>query len=244
MFRKILFLSIVLGVVGFGIMLHHFSEASGLIKKYQKLGLIQSDLKYEKVERSWGDQGLIFYKVQFPFVDTPVQADKMTLSLTDSGMSAKLKNARIKVIDGLKKAYGSEMAEELNAYVPYKDFSNRLLTSMAVMGIDEFIGDIAVNTFYSDAKTMKFTIQMDQKNQQTLEMEGTIHIPVVGAHQVSDLWNGEVKSAQIKLKKNLLSKYINYAKSRNFDLPDFVQNGWIKLKGKAGNYPPLKRILK
>ena len=93
MFRKILFSGIILCIVGVAIVLHHFSQTEDILKKYQKLGLVQSDLKYEKVERSWGNQGLIFYQVQFPFIDTPTQADKMTLSLADSGMNLKLKNA-------------------------------------------------------------------------------------------------------------------------------------------------------
>ena len=245
MFHKTLFITIILCIVGVAIGFHYFSETSGLLNRYQKLGLVQSDLKYEKVERSWGDQGLIFYQVQFPFINTPIKADKMSLSLEDSGISMKLKNARIKVIEGLKKAYNSDVSEKLNTYVPYKDFINRLLTTMAVMGIDDFLGDIAINTVYSDAKTMKFNIQMAQENQPTIQMEGIIHVPIIGAHQLSDLWNGEVESVQVKVKESLFNRYINYAKSRNFSLPSSIQNGILKMKGKVGNtLPSLKQILK
>ena len=61
MYHKVIFAGAVLSVVGLGLFFHHFSQTSDLLKKYQKLGLVQSDIKYEKVEKSWGDQGLIFY---------------------------------------------------------------------------------------------------------------------------------------------------------------------------------------
>ncbi len=244
MFHKTLFITIILSIIGLGIVLNHFSNTSDLLKKYQKLGLIQSDIKYEKVERSWGDQGLIFYQVQFPFINTPIQADKMTLSLDDSGMNAEFKNARIQVMEGLKNVYGFKVTEKLNEYIPYKDFSNRLLTSLAVMGIDEFVGDITVNTFYSDAKTMKFTIRMDQEHQSTLQIEGVIHIPIVGAHQLSDLWNGKIESSEIKVKESLFNRYINYAKSRSYDLPESVKKGILTIKGKVNVLSPLKNVLK
>ena len=243
MFHKILFAGVVLIIVGVSITFRHFSETTDLIKKYQKLGLVQSDLKYEKVEKTWGSQGLIFYQVQFPFIDIPMESDSMTLSLTDSGMSAKLKNARIRVTEGLKKLYGSQIADNLNTYIPYKDFFSRLLTSMAVMGIDEFAGDITVNTLYSDVKTMQFTVQMEQESSPTLQMEGIIHIPIIGAHQISDLWNGEVDSAEIKVKEPLLKRYINYAKSRRISVPDSVKRGVLKVKERAPLHS-LKNILK
>lgn len=242
MYHKVLFIFVILFVVGLGMFFHHFSETSDLLKKYQKLGFVQSDLKYEKLEKAWGDQGLIFYQVQFPFIEVPMQADKMTLSLEDTGMNLKLKNIKIKVSEGLKKLYGSQMAENLNSYVPYKDFINNLLTSMAVMGIDEFVGDIFVNTFYSDAKTMRFDINMVQENQPTLQMQGTIHIPIVGAHQISDLWNGRVDTAEMKIKDSLFDRYINYAKSRHVQFSDSMKKGFLKIKGKIT--PSLKNILR
>ena len=164
----------------------------------------------------------------------------MSLSLEDSGMNLKLKNAKIKVSDGLKKTYGSEMAQNLKAYIPYQDFTNKLLTSLSTMGIDEFIGDISVNTIYSDAKSMNFTIQMTQDNQPALKMQGVIHIPIVGAHQISDLWNGRMDFAEISIKESLLNRYINYAKSRHFNLKE----GFLKIKGKINSLPSLKSILK
>ena len=60
MFHKILFVGVILTMVGFGIVFHYFSQTADLTQKYQKLGLIQSDLEYEKVEKTWGEQGLIF----------------------------------------------------------------------------------------------------------------------------------------------------------------------------------------
>ena len=240
MYHKVIFAGAVLSAVGLGIFFHHFSQTSDLLKKYQKLGLVQSDIKYEKVEKSWGDQGLIFYQVQFPFIDVPVQADKMNLSLEDSGMRLKLKNAKLKVSEGLKKMYGSEMAQNLNSYIPYKDFTNKLLTSLSTMGIDEFVGDISVNTLYGDAKTMDFSIQMEQDNQPTLRMQGVIHVPIVGAHQISDLWNGRVDFAEISIQDSLLNRYVNYAKSRRFNLKE----GFLKIKGKMNSLPSLKSILK
>ena len=243
MFHKILFIITVFIIVGLGILFHHFSETSDLMKKYQKLGLVQSDLRYTKVEKTWGDQGLIFYQVQFPFVDVPMESDTMTLSLTDSKMNMKLKNVRVNVTEGLKKLYGSQIADNLNSYVPYKDFFNNLLTSMAVMGIDEFVGDISVNTVYSDVKTMQFTVQMEQESSSTLEMKGIIHIPIIGAHQISDLWNGKVDSAEVKMKESLFKRYINYAKSRHISVPNFVKDGLFKMKGST-YLRPLKNILK
>ena len=244
MFHKILFICTILFIVGMAIVLHHFSQTSDLLKKYQKLGLIQSDLQYERVEKSWGNQGLIFYQVQFPFIEIPVQANRMHLSLSDTGMGLNLEKAHIKVIEGLKKIHGSQMALKLNEYVPYQDFISHLLTSMAVMGIDEFVGDIFVNTVYSDAQTMHFDIRMDQENQPTLQMQGTIHIPIVGAHQISDLWNGQLESAEIKVKDSLFDRYINYAKSRQIALPNSIKKGLLKIKGKVQPLFPLKNILK
>ena len=240
MYYKVIFAGAVLSLVGLGFFFQHFSQTSDLLKKYQKLGLIESDIKYEKVEKTWGDQGLIFYKVQFPFIDVPVQADKMNLSLADSGMNLKLKNAKINVAEGLKKNYGSEIMQNLNGYVPYKDFTNKLLTSLSTMGIDEFVGDISVNTLYSDAKSMNFSIQMEQDNQPTFQMQGVIHVPIVGAHQISDLWNGRVDFAEITMKESLMNRYINYAKSRHFNFKE----GFLKIKGKINSLPSLKSILR
>ena len=233
MFHKVLFAGIILTMVGFGILFHHFSQTADLSKKYQKLGLVQSDFEYEKVEKSWGEQGLIFYQIRLPFIDTSLYADKMNIHLSDNNMNLTLKNAHVKIIEGLKNLYGSEIAENLNNYVPYKDFLNQILTTMAVMGIDEFIGDISVNTVYSDAKTMRFTVDMVQENQPTLQITGTLHIPIVGAHQISDLWNGKIDSAEIKVKESLFKRYIDYAQSRKFTLPENIKNGIFQLKEKA-----------
>ena len=244
MYHKIIFAGTILSLVGLGLVFHHFSHTSDLFKKYQKLGLVQSDIQYEKVEKAWGDQGLIFYQVQFPFIDVPVQADKMNLSLADSGMHLKLKNAKVKVSESLKKMYGSDMAQKLNNYVPYQDFATKLLTSLSTMGIDEFVGDISVNTLYGDAKTMKFDIQMSQEDQPTLQMQGVIHVPIVGAHQISDLWNGRVDFAEIKVQDSLLNRYTNYAKSRHFNLSDSVKKEFLKIKGKLNSLPSLKSLLR
>ncbi|MGN0919849.1 MAG: hypothetical protein ACI4OR_03750 [Alphaproteobacteria bacterium] len=243
MFHKILFACVIFAFLGLGILFHHFSETTDLMKRYQKLGLVQSDFKYEKVEKTWGDQGLIFYQVKFPFINVPMESDTMTLSLNDSGMNIKLKNTHIGVTQGLKNLYGSQMAERLNTYVPYQDFFSHLLTSMAVMGVDEFVGDISVNTVYSDIKTMQFTVQMEQESSPTLEIKGVIHIPIIGAHQMSDLWNGQVESADIKVKESWLYRYVNYAKSRRTHVSDSIKNGLLKIKEKA-RLSPLKNILK
>ena len=242
MFHKTLFSGLILGVAALGMVFHHFSQTSTLLNKYQKFGLIKSDLRYEKVEKSWGSQGLIFYKVQFPFVNVPISSDQMNISLSDQGMNLKLKNANIKVTEGLKKIYGSKIAENLNTYVPYKDFMENILTSMAVMGINEFAGDISVNTLYSDAKTMNFKVDMTQKNQPTLQVNGVIHIPVVGAHQISDLWNGKIDSAEVKLKDSFLKRYINYANSKKIPLPKSLKKGILYFKDKSAILPQLKKI--
>ena len=241
MFHKILFAGTILLCIGFAMLLNYFSQTSDLLAKYQKLGLVQSDIQYEKVEKSWGEQGLIFYQVQFPFINLPVRADSMNIQLKDAGMKLKLKNTRLNVTQGLKKMYGSEIMDNLNDYVPYKDFFEKILTSMAVMGIDEFIGDVSLNTVYSDAKTMRFEAKMTQENQPVLHINGVIHIPIVGAHQISDLWNGKVESIEVKTDESLFQKYIHYAKSRHFQLPQNIQKGIFKLK-EAGL--KLKNILR
>ena len=239
MFHKIILVTGILLTVGGIMVMNHFAQPFDLIKKYQKLGLVESDLRYEKVEKAWGDQGLIFYQVQLPFVAVPVQADRMTLSLADTGMQVKFRNIRIHVIEGLKKKYGSDLENNLNRYVPYQDFFSHLLTSLAVMGIDDFMGDMALNTVYSDAKTMRFTIEMKQKRQPVLKMEGVIHIPLVGAHQLSDLWNGQINDATIQVEESFFDRYVNYAKSRRLGIPDFFKKGMLKIK----NSPALKNIL-
>ncbi|MBO7483691.1 MAG: hypothetical protein J6T55_01030 [Alphaproteobacteria bacterium] len=238
MFHKTFFITIILSLVGLGIFIHHFFQTSELLNKYQKLGFVQSDIKYDRVEKSWGEQGLIFYQVQFPFVNIPIQSDQMRIHLSDSGMNLKLKNAKINVIEGLKNVYGSEIAKSLNTYVPYRDFFNHIMITLASMGIDEFIGDISVNTLYSDIKTMRFNIQMEQEKQPTLQMSGTIHIPVVGAHQLSDLWNGKIDSLDLNIEKSYFQKYLNYAKSKNIRLPEYIHNGQIKLKEKTRQLLP------
>ena len=243
MLHKILFSGLILLVALVGMVFHHFSQTSDLLKKYSKFGLVQSDIKFEKVERSWGEQGLIFYQVQFPFINFPVQADKMKIHLSDAGMKLQLNNATINVTEGLNNIYGSKIMNNLNTYVPYKDFLNKILTSMALMGVDEFKGDIAVNTFYSDLKTMNFDIEMNQNQQSTIQMSGTIHIPIVGAHQISDLWNGEIDSSEIKVKESLFKNYVNYAKSRNIQLPQNIKDGILKFKKSMNPIPKLKSIL-
>ena len=242
MFHKILFAGVILVAVSLGGVFHHFSQTSDLLKKYNKLGLIQSDLKFEIVEKSWGKQGLIFYQIQFPFIDIPVKADKMKIHLSDEGMNLKLNNAHINVTDGLKKTYGSEITNNLNKYVPYKDFTNKILTSMALMGIDEFVGDISINTFYNDIKSMNFDIEMSQNQQSTFQIKGVIHIPIAGAHQISDLWNGEIEMGEVKVKESLFKRYINYAKSRHIQLPNDIKNGVLKFKKNANPLPKLKNI--
>ena len=243
MLHKILFSGIILSVVLGGMVFHHFSQTSDLLKKYSKFGLVQSDIKFEKVEKSWGEQGLIFYQVQFPFVNLPIKANKMKIHLSDEGMKLHLNNATINVTEGLNKIYGSQIMNNLNTYVPYKDFLNKILTSLALMGIDEFNGDIAVNTFYNDLKTMNFEIEIKQNQQPTIQMNGVIQIPIVGAHQISDLWNGEIASSEIKIKESLFKNYINYAKSRNIQLPQSIKDGVLKFKNSINPLPKLKSIL-
>ena len=243
MFHKVLFSFLVLSAVSIGIVFHHFSQTSDLLKKYRKFGLVQSDLKFEKVEKSWGEQGLIFYQVQFPFIDFPIKANKMKIHLSDAGMKLQLNNTHLNVTEGLRKIHGDQIINNLETYMPYKDFLSKILTSMALMGIDEFKGDIIVNTFYSDLKTMNFGIEMNQNQQSTIQMSGTIHIPIVGAHQISDLWNGEINSSTIKIKESLFKNYVNYAKSRHIQLPESIKNGILKFKKSINPLPKLKNIL-
>ena len=245
MFHKTLFIAIILSLVGLGIFFHHFSQTSELLNKYQKFGFIQSDLKYQSVEKSWGEQGLIFYQVQFPFLNVPIHSDRMNIHLSDNGLNLKMKNAHIKVLEGLKNIYGSEIEKNLKAYNPYQDFLDHLMITLSAMGIDEFIGDITVNTLYSDAKTMHFDIQMDQQKRPSIQISGIIHIPVVGAHQLSDLWNGKIDSIDINLEESLFQKYLNYAKSKRSQLPSYIRSKQFNLKEKGRNFlPSFQNLLK
>ena len=137
------------------------------------------------------------------------------------------------------------MASELENYIPFNEFFNKILTSLSVMGIDEFVGDIFVNTTYSDFKTMTFTLQAHQENRPTLNMSGIIHVPVVGAHQLSDLWKGKLDSLEMNIQdENLLNRYINYVKSRQMKIPSELKKGYLKLKNIPNSLPKLNQILR
>ena len=245
MFHKALFVGAILCFIGMGGLFNNFSQSSDLLKRYQKFGLVQSDLKFQKVEKAWGDQGLIFYQVQFPFIKVPITSDKMTLSLSDVGMNLKLKNSKINVTEGLKGLYGTQAENNLNEYAPYNDFLGKILTSMAVLGIDEFVGDILLNTTYSDLRTMNFDIQINQNKKANLKITGTIHLPLIGSRQLADLWQGQVEKLEIQIQnKTKLKQYIDYAKSLKIQMPESLKKGVISIKNLSRKLPHPSKILK
>lgn len=245
MFHKILLIGTVLFFVGVGTFLTHLSKTNDTLKRYQRYGFVESDIRYEKVEKKWGQQGLIFYQLEFPFLNVPHHVEKMSLSLTDSGMNAHLKNVHLNVRQAMQKLYFSKTGQALDNYIPYRDFFDRILTSLAVMGVDEFIGDISVNTAYSDLKTMNFTIQVNQEKQPTLQVSGVIHLPLVGVHQISDFWQGQPEEINVLVQnQNRLKQYVDYAKSRRFKIPEALKKGLISLKNLPKKLPRLSDILR
>ena len=85
--------------------------------------------------------------------------------------------------------------------------------------------------------------QATQKNQPTIQVSGVIHIPVVGAHQISDLWNGKIDFAEVKLKDSFLKRYINYANSKQIKVPQNLKKGILYLKSKTSILPQLKGLI-
>lgn len=245
MFHKILLAGIIIFFIGLGLIFSHFSKTEDTLKLYQRFGFVRADVNYEKVEKKWGEQGLIFYQLEFPKLKVPHHVEKMALSMKENGMTAKLINVHLDVKEAMKKLYTSKEVQALNDYIPYRDFFDRILTSLAVMGIDEFIGDILINTTYSDLKTMDFEIQVNQNNQSTIKMTGVVHIPLIGAHQLSDLWQGQVKALDIQIQnKSRLKQYIDYAKSRKFQTPECLKNGIISIKNLSKKLPNPLAIFK
>ena len=245
MFHKILFAGFILFLVALGFIFAEASRTKGLEDKYKSYGFVQSDVHYEKMEKSWGEQGLIFYQLSFPGLDVPHYVEKMILNMNDKGISARLKNVRLNVKQAMQKLYASDTMNALNEYVPYRDFFNRVLTSLSVMGIDEFVGDILINTTYSDLKTMRFTMQVNQNKKETLMVEGIIHVPVVGLPQLSDLWRGDLKSVDINvMDKSKLKRYVDYAKSRKIQVPESFKNGIISLKKLSQKIPKLSDVMR
>lgn len=245
MFHKILFAGFILFLVGLGFIFASASKTNQLEEKYKSYGFIQSDVHYEKMEKSWGEQGLIFYQLKFPGLNVPHRVEKMILNMNDKGLNARLTNVHLNVKQAMQNLYPSDTMQALNKYVPYQDFFNRILTSLSLLGIDEFVGDILVNTTYSDLKTMNFSIQINQDKKETLVVDGVIHVPVVGLPQLSDLWQGDLKSADIQVKdKSKLKRYIDYAKSRQFEIPQTLKNGIISLKKLSRKLPKLSDIMR
>ncbi len=244
MFHKFLFSGFILFLVGLGFVFASSSKTGQLEEKYKSYGFIKSDLHYEKMEKSWGEQGLIFYQLKFPALNVPHHVEKMILNMNDKGLNARLTNVHLNVKQSMKNLYLSDTMQALNKYVPYQDFFNRILTSLSLLGIDEFVGDILINTAYSDLKTMRFSIQINQNKQETLVVDGIIHVPVVGLPQLSDLWQGDLKSTNVHIKdKHNLKRYIDYAKSRRFEIPQTLKNGIISLKKLPQKLPKLSDIM-
>lgn len=244
MMYKISFVVSILVLVLGGIYLTHFFQTDDLQDKYHRYGLSKSEIHYESVEKMWGEQGLIFYQVEFPFVQVPHHADKMTFSVQDATAQLTLSHLTLNVKEALKKIHGEALADHLESYVPYTDFFNKLLTSLSVMGIDEFVGDIMINTTYSDLKTMTFTVQAKQEKRPTLTMSGVIHVPVVGARQLSDLWKGTLESVELKIQdKFWLKRYTDYAQSRRAKFSQDLQQGYIRLKNLPKTLPKINKIL-
>lgn len=245
MFHKTLFVCVIVAFISIGLIFKNLSNTNDTIKQYQRYGFVQSDVHYEKVEKKWGQQGLIFYQLEFPGLEVPHHVEKMTLTMNDSGVNAKLTNVRLNVKQAMQKLYASQPIQALESYVPYRDFFDRILTSLSVMGVDEFIGDILVNTTYSDLKTMDFTVQVNQEKKPTIKVSGVIHLPLVGAHQLTDLWHGAINRLDIQIQdQKRLKQYVDYAKSRKIQLPEGFKKGLISLKNLSQKLPRLSNIMK
>jgi hypothetical protein len=62
---------------------------------------------------------------------------------------------------------------------------------------------------------------------------------------LSDLWRGRLESADIQIKdKSKLRQYIDYAKSRKFEVPQTLKNGIISLKKLSQKLPKLSDIMR
>ena len=245
MFHKILFATVILGFIGLGFLFSSLSKTNDLFKKYQRYGFIESDIHYEKVEKKWGQQGLIFYQLEFSGLKVPHHVSKMALSMDDKGIKAYLTNVHLDVKKSMQQLYASKPVQALDSYIPYRDFFDRILTSLAVMGVDEFIGDIAFNSTYSDLKTMDFELQINQEKKPTIKISGIIHIPFVGIHTLSNLYDGKIKQLDIQVQnKNQLQQYIDYAKSRKIQLPENFKQGILSLKNLSQKLPKLSDIMR
>ncbi len=245
MFHKILLIVVVLGFSLIGFLFSKFSQTDDTLKLYQRYGFVSSEIRYEKVEKKWGQQGLIFYQLEFPGLKVPHHREKMALSMNDNGISAHFSNINLNVNQAMQKLYASQPEQALESYAPYHDFFNRILTSLAVMGIDEFVGDMSLNTTYSDLKTIHFDVRVDQEKRPSLKISGIIHIPVIGTPQLMDLWNGQIENLDIKVQnQKYLNKYINYAKSRRIQLPESLKNGLISFKKLSRKLPKLSDIMR
>lgn len=240
MFHKILLVSVVLCLVGLGFFMSSFSRTSTLLNKYRQYGAISSDMHYEKVEKNWGEQGLIFYQVEFSNLNVPHHVDRMFVSADNEKLKMRLEGVKLNVKQAMQKLYDSSGIDSLNEYVPYQDFFDRLLTSLSIMGIDEFVGDILVNTAFSDLKTMDFDVQVNQEKKATMKLSGVIHVPVLGADKLSALKQGNLSELNIQiLDKRKLEHYINYAKSLKRKIPENFQRGVFSLKNLSQKLPDL-----
>ncbi len=245
MFHKIAFVFFLLLFVLGGIYLTRFSKTGDLRNQYRRYGLTESEMHYEGVEKMWGEQGLIYYQVEFPFLNVPNHADKMTFSIQDATAKLSLSHLTLNVKEAMKKIHGDDLSQDLESYIPYSDFFDKFLTSLSVMGIDEFVGDIMVNSTYSDIKTMRFTVEASQADKPTLTMSGVIHVPVPGTRQLSDLWQGSLESMDLKVQDHsLLQRYMDYAKSRQSTFSQDLKQGYIKLKNLPKKLPKINQILR
>ena len=245
MFHKILFITVITFFVGLGLLFNHLSKTDDTLKLYQRYGFVQSDVHYEKVEKKWGQQGLIFYQLEFPQLNVPHHVEKMALSMDDHGIKAYLTNVHLNVKQAMQKLYASQPVQALETYIPYRDFFDRILTSLAILGVDEFVGDILFNTTYSDLRTMNFDIQINQNKKANLKITGTIHLPLIGSRQLADLWQGQVEKLDIQIQnKTKLKQYIDYAKSLKIQMPDSLKKGVISIKNLSRKLPHPSKILK
>ena len=227
---KILFWVTLLCVFGGMIFFHQFETTNDLFQKYQRFGFLKSDLRYEKAEKTWGKNGLIFYRVQFPKFNFPILADKMRLSLDENKVVISLENAHINISDILDKLYGNQIEKELDQYVPYRDFEKKMITSMALMGLDELTSNVLIQGTYSDINHMQIKGEIKQNNQLLISFTGNVQAPIPGAKQMSDLWLGKIKEAHLQIQDSLFQRYVLYAKSRGFEPSEDFKKGIIPIK--------------
>ncbi len=245
MYHKFLYIVVIFSFIALGCGIAYFSDTNDALKNYQKYGLIESNIHYEKVEKKWGQQGIIFYQLEFPSLKVPHHVEKMALSMNKHGITANLSNVHLNVNQAMQNLYPSHLKENLDTYTPYHDFFDKLLTSLAIMGIDEFVGDILVNTAYNDLKTMTLDIQVFQNKQVSIHISGVIHLPMVGTHSLTDLWKGKIEQLDIVIQnKKGLKEYINYIKSRKIPVSDALQRGIISLKNLTRKLPHLPNMMR